>query len=653
MDKLGYLRTGAAVPVVKLADPAENTGRICKLLDEAVEKQVAFVVFPELCITGYTCGDLFFQQELLNEAEKAVADIVSYTSGKSVTAAIGAPVRHNGHIYNCAIVINDGHILGLVPKTYLPNYNEFSECRWFSSGTDFISKYANDEAISDIEYAGQKTHITPNQLFDVDGACIGIEICEDVWVPIPRSSYLAIEGAQVIANLSASNEVVNKTEYRKQLVRSQTGQRILGYIYCSAGFGESTANCVFAGSSMIYENGLILAEGKPFCTEAQLVIADIDIEKLDHRRNTVNTFYGVTPDGTDVRGFRRFFIQKKSTLFPRPDFAGHLYRPTFPHPFVPAAQEMDGKCGTAFEIQATGLISRMLAIGCRKVVLGVSGGLDSTLALLCAVKAFDKMGWSRDGIIGITMPGFGTSSRTHGNATSLMKNLGINHREISIANACIGHLADIGHDGCTQDVTYENAQARERTQILMDVANMENAIVIGTGDLSELALGWCTYNGDHMSNYSVNATIPKTLIRALVTWAAQNDIFGNEHVSGILLDIVDTPISPELKGSGKAIEQKTEDNIGPYELHDFFLYYMIQHGFGPEKIVFLACKAFDGKYDADEIRKWFKVFIKRFFASGFKRSCAPDGPKVGPVSLSGQGDWKMPSDIDGTAWKNL
>lgn len=655
MNKFGYIRSAAAVPVVSVADTHTNTRRICQLIEKAAKEEVSLLAFPELCTTGYTCGDLFCQQLLLQQAEEAVRDIVQFAAAYPITIFIGAPVQNNGRLYNCAIAANGGKILGIVPKTYLPNYNEFQDVRWFSTGSDFISKHSPDGDMFNISYAGQLCCFTPNQLFEVDGVTVGIEICEDVWAPIPPSSYLAIEGAQIIVNLSASNEVINKLEFRKRLITAQSAQRVLGYIYASAGFGESTTDLVFSGSSMICENGMILAEGKEFSLEPTLIIGDIDVHKLNHLRYKTNTFYGVTPDGDDVRAYRRFFRQSTATMAPETDFEARLYRPISPDPFTPNKDEMDSKCHTALEIQATGLISRMLKIGCKTVVIGVSGGLDSTLALLCAVRAYDKMGWDRKGIIGITMPGFGTSDRTHNNAADLMEELGITNREISIKEACRQHFKDIGHDGVTQDLTYENSQARERTQILMDVANSVNGIVLGTGDLSEIALGWCTYNGDHMSNYSINASLPKTLIRTLVSWAAdhvyKNTGSSGDKIAAILQDIVDTPVSPELKGSGKEIEQKTEDNIGPYELHDFFIYYTIRHGFSPEKIKFLAVRAFAGKYSKEEVDKWMEKFINRFFCSQFKRSCAPDGPKVSPISLSPRGDWRMPSDASAAIWR--
>lgn len=649
LENYGFIRVGAAVPVVSVADTFENTHRITALIDEAVDRQIALVVFPELCVTGYTCGDLFFQNTLLHGAEEAVKAIAAHTQGLPITVVIGAPVSDNGRLYNCAIAINDGRILGMVPKTYLPNYNEFSEFRWFCSGSDFISKYGSDGSLCKIDYAGQDTLITPNQLFRIGDASFGIEICEDVWAPIPCSSYLAIEGAQIVVNPSASNEVVAKSEYRKQLIKSQTAQRIMGYVYCSAGYGESTTNSVFAGASMIYENGAVLAEGKSFSMQPQLTAADIDVQKLEMLRCQTNTFCGVTPDGDNIRGFKRFFTISDCRLAPDTDFGAELLRPRNPEPFLPRTKDMDQKCNDALEIQAIGLASRLEKIHCRKVIIGISGGLDSTLALLCSVRTFDKLGWPRKDIIGVTMPGFGTSDRTHNNASDLMEQLGITSREISIAKACRQHFEDLGHDGKTQDVAYENAQARERTQILMDMANMENAIVVGTGDLSELALGWCTYNGDHMSNYSVNATIPKTMVRVLVDWAAGH-MFEDPAICHTLRDIVDTPVSPELKGDGSGIEQKTEDIVGPYELHDYFIYYMVRYGFSPAKIVFMALKAFDGRYDEQTIRKWMKVFLRRFFSQQFKRSCSPDGPKVGPISLDPRYSWRMPSDAQVDIW---
>lgn len=644
MNKLGFLRSAAIVPVVKVACTQTNAERICELIDKAVEKEVAFAVFPELCITGYTCGDLFFQRHLLDQSEAAVLYVIEHTKGLPVTVAIGAPVEVEGRLYNCAIVINNGKVLGIVPKCYLPNYLEFYEARWFHSGFDLLG---TEGQLPTINYAGQNTTISPNLLFEVDGVKVGIEVCEDVWAPIPRSTYLTLAGAEVVGNLSASNEVLNKSEYRKQMISLQSGQRIIGYIFSSCGYGESTSGVVFGGSSGIYERGQLLSKGESFKMEPQIAVADIDIDELRHRRMMVNTFDDVSPDGHPMAHLRRCFNTVKADLNPVTDFSAELHRPVNPAPFVPQESELDHSCRNAFEIQATALASRLESINCKKVVIGISGGLDSTLAVLASVMAFDKLGLDRKGIIGITMPGFGTSDRTHNNASNLMDALGITSREISIKNACIEHFANIGHDGQTTDIAYENAQARERTQILMDVANMEGALVIGTGDLSEIALGWCTYNGDQMSNYAVNASIPKTLIRVMVGWAADNGIFGEGVISDTLRDIVATPVSPELKAA-----QVTEDVVGPYELHDFFLYNMVHHGFSPEKVLFMALKAFDGVYDEATIRKWLKMFLGRFFAAQFKRSASPDGPKVCVLSLDPRGDWRMPSDVSGSMWKD-
>lgn len=641
MKQFGYLRAAAIVPVVKVAHPLANAQRICDLIDKAVEEEIALAVFPELSITGYTCQDLFFQHHLLKTSEDAVGQVVAHTKGLPVTVMVGAPVCFEARIYNCAVVINNGSILGIVPKCYIPNYGEFYETRWFNSGFDFTSREGNP---SYMEYAGYSTIITPNQLFDIRGVKVGVEICEDLWTPIPRSSNLALAGAELIANLSASNEVVSKTEYRRQLLGAQSGQRLIGYIYCSAGYGESTSGTVYAGESLICEGGHTLVAGEKFSTEAHMTIGDIDVQNLIHRRKQVNTFCYISPDGTPASEYRKHFVVSEAVLVPDTDFDKKLYRPLYPLPFVPESHEMDRKCMSALNIQATALLSRLEAIHCRKVVIGISGGLDSTLALLCAYNAFRMKGWDCKGIIGITMPGYGTSSRTHDNASTLMEALGVTCREISIKDACNQHFSDIGHDGRTPDIAYENAQARERTQILMDVANMENAIVIGTGDLSEIALGWCTYNGDQMSNYSVNASIPKTMIRALVSWAADNQ-FSDPVISSTLHDIVATPVSPELKA-----DQVTEDVVGPYDLHDFFLYNMMYNGHNPAKVLFLATKAFSGVYTREEIRKWLKTFTHRFFISQFKRAASPEGPKVCQVSLDPRGDWRMPSDACEDVW---
>lgn len=675
MEDYGFMRVAAAVPRVRVADVNYNRDKIISLANQAEADGVSLLVFPELCVTGYTCADLFAQQRLLDAAEEAVAQIMKSTRGRYVTLVIGAPVRFRSRLYNCAIVIRNGNIKGIVPKIWLPNYNEFYENRWFSSGSDFLAPDCAIGQIHDdgkncyrpdfgaeIDYAGFRTNISPSLLFKVGKATFAVEICEDLWTPVPPSSWHAISGAELIVNLSASNAVLSKNEYRKSLVESQSARTISAYIYSSCGFGESTQDMVFAGCAMIYENGACLAENERFKMEDSMTEADIDIEKLQTLRQKESTFAAVAPDGSRSSDYARLYSHIDLGPASPTDFGKRLLRKVEAHPFVPGgdAEEIDRRAKEITSIQVLGLASRLDHIGCKTAVIGVSGGLDSTLALLITVMAFDKLGWDRSRIIGITMPGFGTTDRTYHNSAALIKELGVSFREISISKSVLSHFEDIDQDPQVHDLTYENGQARERTQILMDVANKTGGIVVGTGDLSELALGWCTYNGDHMSMYAVNASIPKTLVKYLVKWAAL-DIFEG-RVREILLDVVDTPISPELTPPDKdgKIAQKTEDLVGPYELHDFFLYNFFRFGYSPRKLLFLAEKAFlghsaeasvfvgpEGKtniYDEQTIRKWLKKFLWRFFSQQFKRSCLPDCPKVGSVTLSPRGDWRMPSD---------
>jgi len=630
----GLVRVAAATPRVYLADTVRNTAEIIRLSSEAASGQASIVVFPELCVTGYSCGDLFAQKVLTDGAEKAVEEIAAAGLPSGVLIAVGAPVLHAGRLYNCAVLIKGGKILGLVPKIYLPNSAEFYERRWFESGAD---------ADSEFTFAGQKVRMSARQLFSVGKAVVGVEICQDLWVPVPPSSFAALAGANVILNLSASNEAVLKHDYRKLLVTSTAARLYAAYVYCSSGYGESTSDLAWAGSTFICESLSVLAENERFSRESSIIYADVDVEKLDCIRAKSPNFRDDISSGADG-----YTIVDGGQAFPT-DFGAKLYRSVAPHPFVPEGDELAGRCSEILSIQVAGLCTRLDHIGCKKAVVGISGGLDSTLALLVSVLAFDKLGLDRKGIIGVTMPGFGTSSRTKSNADYLMEGLGITCREISIVPSVTQHLQDIGHSLNDPDATYENAQARERTQILMDIAGQEGGIVVGTGDLSELALGWCTYNGDHMSMYGVNASVPKTLVRALVSFAS------NSHFSSlkaVLDDILDTPISPELlpSASDGTILQVTEDLVGPYELHDFFLYNLMRWGYAPEKVLFFAEKAFAGKYDGTVIAKWLKVFCKRFFSQQFKRNCMPDGPKVGSVSLSPRGDWRMPSDAFSTLW---
>lgn len=711
--EFGFIRVAAATPRVKVADVEANVEEICRMAEIAENEQVSILAFPELSVTGYSCGDLFAQELLISRAEEGVKRLKTFSRGKSLTLVVGVPVRVRGSLYNCAAVIQNGSLKGIVPKIYLPTYNEFYESRWFSSGCDFLSDtlsaYGQIEdnakdcsspaAGAEISYAGHKVNVYPNMLFNVGRATFAIEICEDLWTPIPPSSHHALAGAQIIVNLSASNEVLMKHQYRKQLVSQQSARTISAYVYSSCGYGESTQDVVYAGSSLIYENGSLMAENKRFSLEAGMICADIDIDKLSVLRQKESTFHSVAPDGTgDGLDAQRYFAVASGDGAAT-DFEKCLRRHIDPHPFVPGnAAERDERCREITDIQVIGLATRLAHIHSQTAVIGISGGLDSTLALIVTVLAFDKLGWDRKRIIGITMPGLGTTTRTHSNASDLMAALGVTSLEIPIGKAVAQHFSDIGQNPEVQDVTYENSQARERTQILMDVANKENGIVVGTGDLSELALGWATYNGDHMSMYAVNASIPKTLVRYLVGWAAENHFesdvavaaghgavgacggivgaAGDESACGgvedrgtlpetsrenvadrkrsvreILMDIIDTPVSPELKPADSEgnITQKTEDLVGPYELHDFFLYHIFRFGARPSKVYFLARKAFDGAYDDATILKWLNTFIRRFFAQQFKRSCLPDCPKVGSVSLSPRGDWRMPSD----AWRTI
>ena len=692
--EFGFIRVAATTPRVKVADVDANVEEICRMAEIAENEQVSILAFPELSVTGYSCGDLFAQELLVSRAEEGVKRLKAFSRGKSLTLVVGVPVRVRGSLYNCAAVIQNGSLKGIVPKIYLPTYNEFYESRWFSSGCDFLSDtlsaYGRIEdnakdcsspaAGAEISYAGHKVNVYPNMLFNVGRATFAIEICEDLWTPIPPSSHHALAGAQIIVNLSASNEVLMKHQYRKQLISQQSARTISAYVYSSCGYAESTQDVVYAGSSLIYENGSLMAENKRFSLESGMICADIDIDKLSVLRQKESTFHSVAPDGTgDGLDAQRYFTVASGDGAAT-DFEKSLRRHIDPHPFVPGnAAERDERCREITDIQVIGLATRLAHIHSQTAVIGISGGLDSTLALIVTVLAFDKLGWDRKRIIGITMPGLGTTTRTHSNASDLMAALGVTSLEIPIGKAVAQHFSDIGQNPEVQDVTYENSQARERTQILMDVANKENGIVVGTGDLSELALGWATYNGDHMSMYAVNASIPKTLVRYLVGWAAENhfesdvavaagrgavgargtlpetpreDVAGHKRsVREILMDIIDTPVSPELKPADSEgnITQKTEDLVGPYELHDFFLYHIFRFGARPSKVYFLARKAFEGVYDDATILKWLNTFIRRFFAQQFKRSCLPDCPKVGSVSLSPRGDWRMPSD----AWRTI
>ncbi len=634
MMNFGYVTVAAAIPAVKVCDTEYNVKQIEDFIAQAEGKGVEIIVFPELSVTGYSCQDLFAQQMLIEQAEVSIIQLLDFTHKLDIISIVGAPVCIGNSLYNCAIVIQHGSILGIVPKTHLPNYGEFYEKRWFASSAN-LSK-------TEIRYAGNSVVVGPDpQLFCTsDGVMFGIEICEDVWAPLPCSNRLAMAGADIIFNLSASDELIGKHDYLKKLLSQQSARMLAGYVYSSCGFGESTQDVVYGGNALIYENGSLLEESERFSFKPQMVISQIDVEKLRVERRTNTTFVNTQSD-------RQVTIIPTEMVQPK-DFS--LIRRVEPYPFIPNDNEMNDSCGEIFSIQVAGLAKRIMHTGCKRVVLGISGGLDSTLALLVCVKTFDKLGLNRKGIIGVTMPGFGTTDRTYNNAISLMDSLGITKREINISKSVLVHFEDIGHNPEIHDVTYENGQARERTQILMDLSNQMDGIVIGTGDLSELALGWATYNGDHMSMYGVNAGIPKTLIRYLVRHIADEL---DEMSRNTLLDIIDTPISPELIPADEQgnIKQKTEDLVGPYELHDFFLYYFLRFGFRPSKIFVLARKAFAPEIYSDEIiKKWLKTFVRRFFTQQFKRSCLPDGPKVGSVSLSPRGDWRMPSDAVSTLW---
>lgn len=633
---LGMIRVGVVAPELRVADVAFNEERICQAIAAAETQGCRFLLFPELSVTGYTCGDLFFQPLLIERARLALRRIALATADSGATVVIGAPVAQGGRLFNCGIFIAAGRILGVVPKTYLPNTQEFYEERWFSS--------ARDLAADALAWDGEAIPFGPDLLFQAESlpdCIVGVEICEDVWSVEPPSGRMAMRGATVLLNLSASPETLGKEEYRRALVQSQSARCLAAYAYASAGPGESSTDLVYSGHSLIAENGQLLAETERFRFDSQLAVADIDVERLVGERRKNNT-YGAS---RCERPFRLI-------PFPLPDTSSDtLCRPVAATPFVPAAAaERTHRCREIFSLQTTGLAKRLLHTGGTKVVIGISGGLDSTLALLVTTKAFDKLGLDHRGIVAVTMPGFGTTSRTRGNAERLAQLLDVTLRVIPIDAAVRQHFADIGHPEDRHDIVFENAQARERTQILMDVANQVGGLVIGTGDLSELALGWCTYNADHMSMYGVNAGVPKTLVRYLVAWCADAEFTG--EAAEILNDICATPVSPELLPPTDAgeIGQVTEDHIGPYLLHDFFLYHVVRQQFAPRKVLRLATEAFAGEFTTAELHRWLETFCRRFFSQQFKRSCLPDGPKVGSVVLSPRGDWRMPSDACVALW---
>ena len=641
----GLVRVAAVVPQVNVADVEGNVAHLIESVDQAIGLGASIVATPELCVTGYTCGDLFGNDLLLEAAEQALVDLNEHYRNTSVMIVLGAPLRCNGHLFNCAVILNHGE-MWVVPKTYIPNYKEFYEKRWFTSSN--ITAIAGRDSIV---VGGEEVPFGTHQIFEAGRARVAVEVCEDLWVPAPPSSIAAINGANVIVNLSASNELIGKHTYLMDLIKHQSARCIAAYVYASCGFGESTTDLVFGGNAVIAENGKVLAQGERFTTRGQLSVADIDIAALDNERRINGSFAdSMVQFGTP---FEHIALEVNGPL----DYESQkLKRPVRRLPFVPAEDDrLNARCEEIVSIQTEGLMRRLDFTGIPTMVVGVSGGLDSTLALLVGVRAFDRMGRDRKDIHAITMPGFGTTDRTYTNACAMVKALGVTLHEISIAAAVTQHFKDIGHDAANHDVTYENSQARERTQILMDFSNKVNGLVLGTGDLSELALGWATYNGDHMSMYNVNVSIPKTLVRHLVRWFAASLDDGSEagkQIHDTLVDVLDTPISPELTPAAQdgTILQVTEDIVGPYELHDFFLYHMLRYGYAPDKLYLLARKAFNGVYDNATIRKWLRTFVKRFFSQQFKRSCLPDGPKVGNVSLSPRGDWRMPSDASARLW---
>ncbi len=620
----GMFRAASASLKLKVANPSYNKEEIKKVIDKAVEEDARLLVTPELSITGYTCADLFFSKALLDSSDKAVAELADYTKDKNIFVVVGAPCEYQGKLYNCAFVLKDGKVISIIPKQNIANYNEFYEKRWFSVIDDevFVKKFdccMNSQSLVCLD--------------ENEKLMLGVEICEDLWVADPPSSKLALEGANIIVNLSASDEYVSKAQYRKDLIANQSARCICGYVYAGASVYESTTDLVFSGATVIAENGAVIAEGRRFQRENVLTIADIDYEKINTLRQKNISFDSSCTDYKIVSDYEC-----------KNEINDLKYRFVDPHPFVPSDKtQVRERCEEIFAIQSAGLAKRLEHVGSSGAAVGISGGLDSTLALLVCCEAMKLLGRPNSDILGITMPGFGTTDRTYHNAVDLMKSLGVTIKEISIKDACVQHMKDIEHDPDIKDITYENTQARERTQILFDMANKHGKLLVGTGDLSELAMGWCTYNGDHMSMYGVNASVPKTLVRYLVEYVAE---ISDEKTAAILRDVLDTPVSPELlpPDENGRIAQKTEENIGPYELHDFFLYNFVRFGFTKEKLQKLAEKAFNGRYGSEEISKWLNVFIKRFFISQFKRSCIPDSPKVGSVSLSPRGDWRMPSD---------
>jgi NAD+ synthase (glutamine-hydrolysing) len=637
MIHYGFVKCGIATINGKLSNIKENTNRIKKIVSQAENQNVKILIFPELSLTGYTCQDLFHHSQLIEEVNLHLKELVEDSSKKDVLFVVGAPIDVNDTLYNCAVAIHNGKIIGIVPKQYIPNYNEFYEKRWFTPYTDF--------SINQIEILGEKVPFG-NIIFSSNiGYQFGIEICEDLWSVIPPSSYLALAGANIIANLSASNELVGKENYRYELIKNQSARTISAYLYTAAGFSESTSDIVFGGSGYVFENGKELIKAERYQMEDIMKIVDIDVEYLSNERRTIKTF----SDSKKNLNFP-FTVVKVQHKIESEEYK--LTKVINPNPFIPDIMDEEGgkTCKEIISIQATALARRLDAIHGKSVTIGISGGLDSSWALIVCYEAFKKLGLDVKGIMGITMPGFGTSKRTYHNAVKLGEILGITMQEISIKEACMQHFKDINYDPSIHDVTYENVQARERTKILMNMANKNNSIVIGTGDLSELVLGWCTYNGDHMSMYNINCSIPKTLVKYLIEWYAKYDN-ESQALREVLMDIIDTPISPELLPSdGEEISQKTENTVGPYEVLDFFIFHFLRNKFSREKILFLAKNAYQEKYTKEQLEQYYNGFIKRFFQNQFKRNCIPDGPKVGSVSVSPRGDLRMPSDADYINW---
>ena len=645
MNKYGYLRVAAAAPLVKVADVDYNIDQILAAAQLAYAQGTELLVLPELAITGYTCGDLFGQQTLLSAAWRGLLrlekELEALNDSGSMAVVVGLPVSFRGALYNCAAIICDGQIQGIVPKTYLPNYNEFYERRWFASGENV----PDGSHIGQLEEYGIPFGV--DLLFELDGATFGVEICEDMWTPLPPSTLATLSGAQVIVNLSATDELVAKHDYLMSLLRSRSAALQCAYVYASAGAGESSTDLVYSGNAIICENGRVMAESPRFTDKALLEVADVDIESLMHDRR-VQTTFADNAKAINLPDYRRVLLT--DNMFSEPREPEGLLRSVVADPFVPENPELRRRrCEEVTNIQAEGLVQRLRSTGMKSLTVGISGGLDSTLALLVAVRAFDKLGIPRENIHAVTMPGFGTTDRTYENAVAMIRCVGATFHEIPIKDAVMQHFHDIGHDPAVRDLTYENSQARARTMILMDLSGMYGGFVLGTGDLSELALGWCTYNADQMSMYNVNSSVPKTLVRHLVNYFADE---AEPELQTILRDVIDTPVSPELLPADPdgEIAQKTEDLVGPYFLHDFFIFNTLRHGFGPAKIYMLARKAFVDRYDAKTIKHWLKTFYRRFFTQQFKRSCMPDGPKVGSICLSPRGDWRMPSDASFALW---